>query len=714
MAGLIESNRNAFKEEAYELLSELEASLLELEEKPDDKELIGRVFRAMHTIKGSGAMFGFERISRFTHEVETVYDLVRNEKMSVTRELVDLTLAARDIIRCLLDASDEDDASDINHAEEIVAALRRLVSSGEGPQPACVKAATQTKSADTAGNPPSSPVTYRIRFRPPSSIFHRGIDPLCLLDELKGLGKCRIVAQTRPVPLIDEIDPESCYTYWDAILTTERGIDAIKEIFTFVEDGALDIVVISKEGEPDDADSYKKLGEILVEQGDLAFDDLSKILSEQKKLGELLIEKGLIAPDKIETALMEQQHMREQKELRQKAEAASSIRVASEKLDGLVDLVGELVTVQARLSQHASLREDPELLLISEVVEHLTADLRDRTMNIRMLPIGTTFSKFKRLVRDLSQELGKQIELTTAGAETELDKTVIEKMNDPMVHIIRNSIDHGIESPETRREKGKPPVGTIHLSASHSGGSVLIRIQDDGAGLDREAIRAKAVEKGLISPESELSEKETFALILAPGFSTAQKVTSVSGRGVGMDVVKRSIDTLRGQIDISSSKGEGTTVTLILPLTLAIIEGLLVRIGEDHFILPLSVVKECVELTQDDANEAHGRHIANVRGRIIPYIKLRERFGINGSVPAIEQIVIAEIGNDNIGLVVDAVIGEHQTVIKSLGTFYKHVEGVSGATILGDGTVALILDVSKIATMAEAEEKSLLQHLNKP
>ena len=706
MAGLIESNRNAFKEEAYELLSELEASLLELEEKPDDKELIGRVFRAMHTIKGSGAMFGFDRISRFTHEVETVYDLVRNEKMSVTRELVNLTLAARDIIRSLLDASDEDDAADIKRADEIVAALRRLVGSEEGSQPTCVKAVTPAKCTDTAGHPPSSPVTYRIRFRPPFDIFHRGIDPLCLLDELKGLGKCRIVAQTRSLPSINEIDPEGCYTYWDAILTTDRGINAIKDIFIFLEDGTLDIAVIDKEGELDDEDSYKKLGEILVEQGDIPFDELRKTLSEQKKIGELLIEKGLIAPDKIETALMEQQHMREQKELRQKAEAASSIRVASEKLDGLVDLVGELVTVQARLSQYAFSREDSELLLISEVVERLTADLRDRTMNIRMLPIGTTFSKFKRLVRDLSQELGKQIELTTDGAETELDKTVIEKLNDPMVHLIRNSIDHGIEPPEARKEKGKPPVGSIHLSASHSGGSVLIRIQDDGAGLDREDIRAKAVEKGLIGPESELSEKEIFALILAPGFSTAQRVTNVSGRGVGMDVVKRSIDALRGQIEISSKNGEGTTVTLILPLTLAIIEGLLVRIGEDHFILPLSVVKECVELTKEDAAEAHGRHIANVRGRIIPYIKLRERFGINGYVPDIEQIVIAEIGDDNIGFVVDAVIGEHQTVIKSLGTFYKHVEGVSGATILGDGTVALILDVSRIAVLAEAEEKT--------
>jgi two-component system chemotaxis sensor kinase CheA len=706
MAGLIESNRNAFKEEAYELLTELETSLLELEEKPDDRELIGRVFRAMHTIKGSGAMFGFDRISRFTHEVETVYDLVRNEKMSVTRELINLTLAARDIIRSLLDASDEDEATDIKRADEIVAALRRLVGCEEGAQqPTCVKAVTEVKCTETADNHLSL-VTYRISFRPPSDIFHRGIDPLRLLDELRGLGICRIVAQTSSVPFLDELDPEGCYTYWDAILTTARGVNAIKDIFIFVEDGALDIMVICKEGELEGENSYKRLGEILIEREDITPHDLTNILSEQKKLGELLIEKGLVAPDKIESALLEQQHRKELQEKLRKTEVNASIRVPSDKLDQLVNLVGELVTVQAHLTQTASGRRDPALLSIAEEVERLTNDLRDNTMNIRMLPIGTTFSKFKRLVRDLSKELGKEIDLITEGAETELDKTVIEKLNDPLVHLVRNSIDHGIELPDSRKTVGKAGKGTIHLSAAHSGAHVLIQIRDDGAGLDKDAIRAKAVERGLISPDAELSEKEIFSLVLAPGFSTAKAVTSVSGRGVGMDVVKQAIDALRGTIDISGQKGIGTTITLKLPLTLAIIDGLQVRIGEDHFVLPLSVVKECVELTKEDATEAHGRHIANVRGRIIPYIKLRERFGINGSVPDIEQIVIAEIGDYNIGFVVDSVIGEHQTVIKSLGRFYKNVEGVSGATILGDGTVALILDVSKIAMLAETEEKT--------
>jgi len=321
------------------------------------------------------------------------------------------------------------------------------------------------------------------------------------------------------------------------------------------------------------------------------------------------------------------------------------------------------------------------------------------------LPIGTTFNKFKRLVRDLSNELGKEVVLTTDGAETELDKTVIERMNDPLVHLIRNSIDHGIEPPADREAAGKPRQGTVHLSAVHSGAHVLIRITDDGAGLDKEAIRAKAVEKGLIAPDVELAEKEVFDLILAPGFSTAAKLSSVSGRGVGMDVVKRSIDALRGSIEIGSSRSSGTTITLKLPLTLAIVDGLLVQVGEGYFVVPLSVVEECVELTREDISKAHGRRMSYVRGEIVPYIRLRDRFMVNGGRPAIEQIVITEAAGGRFGFVVDTVIGEHQTVIKSLGRMYRNVEGISGATILGDGTVALILDVPKLVREVEMEEQ---------
>lgn len=395
--------------------------------------------------------------------------------------------------------------------------------------------------------------------------------------------------------------------------------------------------------------------------------------------------------------------MKEVRQERQSQESASSIRVPAEKLDVLVNLVGELVTVQARLSQTSAGRRDAELMSIAEEVERLTAELRDNALNIRMLPIGTTFSKFKRLVRDLSNELGKKIEMETSGAETELDKTVIEKLNDPLVHLIRNSIDHGIEMPEERAAAGKPAQGTVHLSAVHSGDSVFITIKDDGAGLDKEAIRAKAIEKGLIQPTTELSEKEIFAQIFAPGFSTAKKISSVSGRGVGMDVVKRAIEALRGTIEITSKRGEGTTITVKIPLTLAIIESLLVQIGGDRFLLPLSLVDECVELTGSDIEKSHGRNLATVRDHMVPYIPLREKFRISGNAPDIQQIVITQVNGMRVGFVVDHVIGEHQTVIKSLGRAYKNVEGISGATILGDGAVALIVDIPQLIKEVEAQ-----------
>jgi len=362
-----------------------------------------------------------------------------------------------------------------------------------------------------------------------------------------------------------------------------------------------------------------------------------------------------------------------------------------------VDLVGEMVTAQARLNQKASELNNSDLTLITEEIERLVAGLRDNTMSLRMLQIGVTFSSFKRLVRDLSAELGKEIILTTDGGETELDKTVIERLNDPLVHIIRNSIDHGIENPEVRKQAGKPAQGTINLSARHTGAHVAIQISDDGAGLDTQVIRAKALEKGLITLDENLTEKEIFQLIFAPGFSTAKSVTDVSGRGVVMDVVKINVESLHGTIEIESRKGKGTTITLKLPLTLAIIDGLMVNIGDDYFILPLSSVEECVELDKKKADKIKGRNILNVRGEVVPYIRLRDQFEIESEKPELEHMVITEVSGERIGFVVDNVIGGHQTVIKSLGPAFKDIQDVSGATILGDGTVALILDVNKLA-----------------
>jgi two-component system chemotaxis sensor kinase CheA len=697
----------AFREEAQELLAELEDSLLELEEKPDDKDLVAKVFRAMHTIKGSGAMFGFDDIAAFTHKVESCYDKVRDGKVPVTKTLINLTLQARDIIKTMLD---DPDYGELPAAEEIVSAFGQLLGAGKEqvsstPDPV----SSHAPAAPTIDMAEGVEATYRVRLKPSQGIFATGTNSLLLLDELRSLGECEVVAKPDNIPRLEEIDPECCYTSWDIVLTTRHGVNAIRDVFIFVEDLCeIKTDLVEKEtapGWPEAVQDYKRLGEILVDRGDITEQQLQNVLEEKKRLGELLVDKGVVTPDEVKSALVEQQHVRRMREKAQAREAdISSVRVPSNKLDVLVNLVGELVTVQARLTQTASLVREAEVFAIAEEVERLTAELRDNTLNIRMLPIGTTFGRFKRLIRDLSQELGKDIEMTTEGAETELDKTVIERLNDPLVHLIRNSLDHGLEKPDEREAAGKPRTGTIRLAAAHSGANVVIEIRDDGKGLDREAILAKAVEKGLAAPNTEVTDKEAFGFIFQPGFSTAKEVTSVSGRGVGMDVVKRAIDALRGSIDIASEKGRGTTVTIRLPLSLAIIEGLLVTLGGDSFVLPLSIVEECVELTGDDVKRAHGRNLANVRGEIVPYIRLRSEFKVGGEIPPMEQIVVTKVNGSRVGFVVDSVVGEHQTVIKNLGKFYKNAEAVSGATILGDGTVALIVDAAKVAARVETTQ----------
>ncbi len=692
--------RETYREEACELLSELDTSLLELDQSPDDMDTIGRIFRALHTIKGSGSMFGFEEIAVFTHEVETAFDLVRNGKLPVTGELIDLTLQAGDHIRAMLGICRVGESDSNNgKAHAILDAFRTMIPANAG-----LPAGAQANKPPASTPRVDDTTTYRIQFRPNPNLFATGTNPILLLNELRSLGECKIVAQLDTIPDLAEMDPENCFTYWDVILGTAAGEDAIRDVFQFVEDDCLikiDVIDMPDGDGPVDGSSIKRLGDILIERGDVSPEGLKNALDKQKRIGELLVHEGLVDSGKIEAALAEQHQLQEVRQRRRKEEAVSTLKVPAEKLDCLVDLVGELVTMQARLGRKASSLSDPELVSISEEVERLTAELRDNTMSIRMLPIGSTFNRFKRLIRDLSRDLGKQVELVTEGAETELDKTVIERLNDPLVHLIRNSLDHGIEHPDVRAAAGKPRQGTVHLSAFHSGANVLIRIADDGAGLNAEAIREKAIQKGLIAPDAEMGDKELYSLIFAPGFSTAKEVTNVSGRGVGMDVVKRSIDALRGSIDISSRLGVGTTISLKLPLTLAIIDGLLVLIGASYYVIPLSSVEECVDLKRTDAEKSNAKRLTYIRGELVPYISLRERFEINGHPPAVEQIVITEVGNAKVGFVVDKVIGEHQTVIKNLGKIYRNVEGISGATILGDGSVALILDVGRLAEITE-------------
>ncbi len=641
--------KQGFQEEARELLGELESALLELDDKRDDLEIVGRAFRALHTIKGSGAMFGFDDIAGFAHHLEGVFDQLRMGKLAATADLINLSLACGDQIKTMLEASAGAGEADRSRSAELLSELRRLTGTPEVRADAAPVPAAEAPTAERG-----LPVEWRVRFRPGPDLLLHGTNPLLLLRELGELGEIRTEIDTSAIPPLGEIDPERCYAAWNVVLKTAAGRDAIRDIFIFVADEC------ALEVEP-----------LTVEPGADAAPEATRAKRSSASLT------GARGPA-----------------------IASNVRVSAEKLDQLVNLVGELVTVQARLSEVSARRDDPDILAISEEIDRLTAELRTNSMSIRMMPLRNTFERFRRLVHDLGIELHKEAELVVEGADTELDKTVIDQLNDPLVHLIRNSMDHGIGTPEARRAAGKPSTATVRLSAMHSGAQVLIRVSDDGRGLDAQAVRARAIERGLIEPAAQLGESELFALILEPGFSTAREVTSVSGRGVGMDVVRRSVDALRGTIEISSTPGAGMTVTLRLPLTLAIIDGLLVRVGGTHFVLPLANSLECVELTRKDIQDANGNHLANVRGQTIPYIRLSEYFQIRRPAPEREQIMVVETGDGHYGLAVDEVLGNHQTVIKNLGRLYRDVATVSGATILGNGTVALILDPHRLVQTA--------------
>ncbi len=678
----MDEQKQAYREEAYELLAELEGALLELEESPTDADLVNQVFRALHTIKGSGAMFGFDPIARFTHEVETVFDQVREGRVPVSKELIRLALNARDQIRVMLD-SDTDAMAESRTAQEIIAGLRAFLPA-ESPEPSPAERAEPADPELSA---------FAIEFEPQEKIFTNGTHPAFLFNELKSLGaegekSCRIKARTEAIPRLEEMDPEACYLSWEIRLETYQPLNAVKDVFIFVEDQSR-ITIQPAEAEPN--------------PGPLA-GDRSAAISSHRLLGQILVDAELIDPNTLETALKEQKEgQRFLSEKRSEEREGYSIRVASDKLDRLVDLVGELVTLQARLSQQAISRKDTSLISIAEDMEMLTSELRDNTMSIRMLPIGMTFKRFRRLVHDLADDLGKEVTMVTQGESTELDKTVIEQINDPLIHLIRNTIDHGIEPPEERVGKGKPRQGTISLSAEQSGSEVHIRIAGDGNGFDLEAIRKKAVDQKLIAQDAPLDEQEILSLIFAPGFSTAKHISGVSGRGVGMDVVKSRIEALGGSIAIENYREKGSAVILKLPLTLAIIDGLLVKVGESHYVIPLTTVEECVELRRKEADLASRRNMMRVRDDLITFLRLREVFDVNGDSPAIERVVIVSEGGTCLGLGVDQVIGHHQTVIKGIGRFYRDVAGLSGATILGDGTVALILDIPQLLRSVEKE-----------
>ena len=717
-----------FLEEASDLLEKLEDHLLKLEQNPEDMDTIGAVFRTMHTIKGSAGMFGFNSVSRFTHQAENTFDEVRNGRVAVTSELITLTLNARDHIRNMLsdpnskelmevteslisqfqvyllqnsiDEKKEKQETNIDKASSQNAVIQKPKTTEE-PKDEVIsfnahsQQVQETKVATPQQNEELSEVTYRISFVPDVDIFLKGTKPHSLIAELSEMGDISIIPYYTAIPSLQEIDPTKCYMTWDIILTTTKTENDIQDVFMFL-DSSNKISIKKLSDFSQENPQQKKLGEILIEKNLVTADEISAAIGYQKPLGQLLTDKKIVSVEDVQSALVEQKHIKNQIEKKSQEQNSQTIKVNSTKLDKLIDLVGELVTFNARLTQLSGGLHSPHLSTLSEQGERLILELRDTTMDMRMLPIGTIFSRFRRLVRDLSSETQKSIELITEGEETELDKTVIEKLNDPLVHLIRNSIDHGIEKPDVRESKGKNPQGKVILRAQHAGAFVLITIEDDGAGLNLEKIRKKAIDKGLISPNDELNENQTADLIFMPGFSTAEKITSISGRGVGMDVVKRDIATLGGSVSVSTTKDKGSKFTLKIPLTLAIIEGILFQVGENSFVLPLSNVVECLKF-QTNPNQSKFCSTTKIREDMIPYIDLRNFFGITTPRPEQQQIVIVTDQDSKIGIVIDKVIGNYQTVIKPLGKLYKNVQGISGATILGDGSVALILDVYKLS-----------------
>jgi len=656
-----------FRLEARELLEAIEQGLLDLADRRDDRDLVDAVFRSLHTLKGSGAMFGMEALAAFTHHCETAFDRVRKGLAPATPELITCVLDARDHMRALVEGTADPAAGDA-----LLAELHRVLEAGDA---APVVASVAEPAAKT----------WRVRFSLPVDAMANGTNPLGLLAELRDLGDCRIVASTDAVPPIDELTPTDCHLAWDVTLSGPKvSRSAIEDVFLFVMD---DMVLAIEEEGPEEA-SAETVDQPPAEAAPAAFEAVAAQPAA-----------AVSAPPPSAPAATDTRKGDEPKK------ADSTLRVPAERLDELMDRVGELVIAQSRLKQIATHSTDMALRSVSEEVERLASELRDTMMVVRMVPISTLFGRFRRLVHDLQRDTGKTIDLTTEGETTELDKTIIERLADPLIHVIRNAADHGLETPEQRAAAGKPAAGKLTLAARHSGAEVVITVSDDGRGIDRERVRAKAEQNGLIQPGAVLSDAELLQLIFAPGFSTAAQVTNLSGRGVGMDVVKRTIESLRGAIDITSIPGQGSQVSLRIPLTLAIIDGLLVRVGAGRYVVPLAAVEECVELSHEQDVRSAGRSLISLRDEFVPFLRLREVFRTTAEPGTHQKVVVVSTGEARVGLVVDQIIGDHQTVIKSLSKLQADVQTFSGATILGDGGVALILDVPHLVEAGQRLEK---------
>ena len=687
--------QESFFTESAEHVETIESGLLELEQRPQDLDLLNRIFRAAHSVKGNAGMFNFAAIGGLTHKMENVLDLLRNEQMPVTPHVIDVLLRALDGLKSLLDAAQggaEADETAIQGVEQELQACQ------DGPEtPQSVAATQDTPSVSTVAS--SNPWRIiKIDWVPLPELFQRGLDPAQIFKELHDLGAIKVLqVRTDKIPALEAMDPEQCYLSWAIELETDARINEVDAIFDFVRDGSeLSIIDCA----PRQEEPYKRVGEILLEEGVVTSGEISDGLAKQKPLGEILVEEKKVTPQQVDKALQKQKQLK-------KGEAAS-IRVDTEKIDKLINLVGELVITQSMITDLGEKFTIDQLAVLQERIVQLernTRELQERVMSIRMMPIGSAFHRFPRLVRDLSGKSGKQIQLVMSGEETELDKTLIEAIGDPLTHLVRNSADHGLEGPEERVEAGKPERGTIRLHAYHDGGNICIAVEDDGRGLNRDKIIRKAVERGLIADGANMADEDVYQLIFRAGFSTADTITDVSGRGVGMDVVKRNIEGLGGAVGIESRPGKGSKLTLKLPLTLAIIDGMTVRVGQENYIIPLITVTESIRPKSSELQRITGKgEVVQLRGEWVPVVRLYEVFNTapDFTDPSKALLVIVEAEGKRVAVLVDELTGQQQVVIKSLEENYRRIDAISGATILGDGQVALILDIPGLAKLARS------------
>ncbi|WKB50743.1 chemotaxis protein CheA [Eleftheria terrae] len=690
-----------FIAESRELLDDMEQQLL----RPDARECgeaLNAIFRAVHTIKGSAGLFGLDDIVAFTHVVEGVLDETRDGRRSMTDDLVSVLLQCADQTRALVDAVGDTNAAVHAHHQAACHELLQQLRSETNPT---AHGDARALAASVGGLRNHWHIS--LRFKP--DVLRHGLDPMPFIRYLGTLGCVEAVAPIADaMPESEELDPESCYLGFEiAFSSPNADKKLIESAFEFVlDDCELRIVPPHSQVQAylDLIDQLPekpaRLGELLVQCGSITEHELQAALQAQARtvgdrapLGEILVGQGSAPAHVVHAALSKQRQVKESRALE-----TQTVRVDAAKLDQLIDQVGELIIAAATANMLSRRSASAEVQECNATLTTLIEGLRDSALKLRMVKIGATFSRFQRVVHDAARELGKDIALEISGEDTELDKTVVEKIGDPLTHLVRNAVDHGIDTPELRTARGKPPRGTVRLNAYHESGSIVIEVSDDGGGLNRERILAKGVERGLVELGKALSDAEVFALIFEPGFSTAEQVTNLSGRGVGMDVVKRNIAALRGSVDIESRPGQGTTIRVRLPLTLAIINGFQVAVGKSVFVLPLEMVDECIEHVTHT-----GHDFTDLRGEVLPFIRLRDQFGIEDEPTSRQNIVVVKHASQRFGIVVDTLLGEAQTVIKPLARMFSRVVGISGSSILGSGEVALILDVPALMNHTQRE-----------